>query len=78
MKNKVIYSQLKRASVTNLCDLNVVVWGGFTQACEIWVITAPIWKQITTDGEKDSRKSMRLRDLSSCATGSVASLLAVL
>ncbi len=72
------YSLPKCASVTNLGDLNVVLWGGFTQACEIWVITAAVWKQIATDGEKSSRKRTRLRDLSSCATGSVASPLAVL
>lgn len=29
-----------------LGDLNVVLWGGFTQACEIWVIAAAVWKQI--------------------------------
>lgn len=29
-----------------LRDLNVVVRSGFTQACEIRVITAPVWKQI--------------------------------
>lgn len=72
------YSLPKCASVTNLGDLNVVLWGGFTQACEIWVIAAAVWKQIATDGEKNSRKRTRLRDLSSCATGSVASPLAVL
>lgn len=51
------YSLPNCALVANLCDLNVVLWGGFTQACEIWVITAPVWKQITTDGEKNSREN---------------------
>ncbi len=56
------HSLPKCASVTNLGDLNVVLRGGFTQACEIRVITAAVWKQIATDGEKNSRKRTRVRD----------------
>lgn len=39
-------------SVPHLCDFNVIMRGGFTQASQVGVITATIRKQITAEEQR--------------------------